>query len=130
MVRVNDLETRLLRELSRGDTRLFRNTIGEGWMGKTARREGDLILLQNARHVTFGLCVGSSDHIGWTSVVIGPEHIGQRFARFVAIEAKDGTGRTTADQRNFISRVVECGGLAGVARNVGQARHILGLPPA
>lgn len=123
---MNALETRILRELSRGDTRLFRNTVGEAWMGKAARREGDMVLLSNARHVTFGLCVGSSDHIGWTSVTIGPEHIGQRFARFVAIEAKDGSGRTTADQRNFITRVVEAGGRAGVARDVEDARRLIG----
>jgi len=123
---MNALETRLLRELSRGDTRLFRNTVGEGWMGKVARREEGMVLLQNARHVTFGLCVGSSDHVGWTSVTISPQHVGQRFARFIAIEAKDGSGRATSEQRNFIARVIEAGGRAGVARDVEDARRLIG----
>lgn len=33
--------------------------------------------------------IKSGDLIGWQTIVIGPEHVGQRFARFVSIECKE-----------------------------------------
>lgn len=33
--------------------------------------------------------IKSGDLIGWQTVLIGPEHVGQRFARFVSIECKE-----------------------------------------
>ena len=97
--------------LSRGPTRLFRNNTG-------ALRD------QNGRLVQFGLCKGSSDLIGWHSVEITPEMVGQTVACFVAIEIKD-KGRATKEQKAFISRVLEAGGLAGVARSIEEAEGVL-----
>ena len=97
--------------LSRGGTRLFRNNTG-------ALRD------QNGRLVQFGLCKGSSDLIGWQTVVITPDMVGKKVACFVAIEIKD-KGRATKEQNAFIQRVREAGGLAGVARSIDQAAAIL-----
>ncbi len=81
--------------------------------------------------VPYGLCKGSSDLIGWRSLVITPEMVGQTFARFVAIEVKGTLGKRKyqlrPEQKLFLSLVERSGGLAGVARSEEDARRILGL---
>lgn len=100
------------------DARLFRNQTG-------ALRD------QTGRLVRFGLHKGSSDLIGWRTITVGPEHVGQRLAIFTAIEVKAPGGRhpVTEEQETFIRAVLNAGGLAGVARNPDQARHLMGLTP-
>jgi hypothetical protein len=65
----------------------------------------------------FGLCVGSSDLIGWTTRTITPDMVGQRVAVFTAIEVKTLTGRTTPAQEHFLETVHRAGGIAIVARS-------------
>ena len=96
--------------LSNGPVRLFRNNTG-------ALRD------QSGRLVRFGLCKGSSDLIGWTSIEITEEMVGEKVAVFTAIEIKD-KGKATDDQLRFIQRVNEAGGLAGIARCVASATRI------
>jgi len=79
----------------------------------------------NGQWVEFGLCIGSSDLIGWTSIEITPEMVGKKVAVFTAVEVKTPTGRATAEQTNFISRVREAGGIAGIARSPEEARNII-----
>jgi hypothetical protein len=86
-----------------------------------------MLLDRQGRPVKFGLCKGSSDLIGLRSVKIGPEHVGQTLAVFVAVEVKAPKGRTTAEQGAFIEQVQAMGGLAGVARTVREAAAILDL---
>lgn len=74
----------------------------------------------------YGLCKGSSDLIGYTTITIGPEHIGQQLAVFTAIEVKD-RGVPTPEQLHFITQVKAAGGLAGVARSVDEALAIIRL---
>lgn len=102
-------------QLSRGPVRLWRNNTGTLY-----DRQG--------RPVTFGLCKGSSDLIGFRTITIGPEHLGQQLAVFAAIEVKSATGRTTPEQRSFVELVQGVGGMAGVARSVSDAAGILHLP--
>jgi hypothetical protein len=64
----------------------------------------------DGRHIIFGLCVGSSDLIGWTTK--------NNVAIFTAIEVKTRVGRVTKEQQRFIDAVKKAGGLAGVARSV------------
>ena len=76
--------------------------------------------------VRFGLCndtaalnkvCKSSDLIGWRTVQITPDMVGQKLAQFVAIECKTqgwkytGTAREVA-QKNFIDKVNVAGGYA------------------
>jgi hypothetical protein len=65
---------------SNGDTRLFRNNTG------TLRD-------QHGRPVSFGLCKGSADLIGWKRVTVTPEMVGSTVAVFTSIEVKTATGR-------------------------------------
>ena len=94
-----------------GDVRLFRNNTGA-------------LLDMQGRLVKFGLCKGSSDLIGFRSITITPDMVGQKIAVFSAIEVKD-KGKATVDQRNFINIINNAGGYAGVAKNVNDAKKIL-----
>lgn len=61
--------------------------------------------------------IKSADLIGWKTEVIGPQHLGQPFARFVSIECKrpgwafTGTEREVA-QRRWRDLVLAAGGVA------------------
>jgi hypothetical protein len=125
-----DNQANIMLALGRGATRLFRNHVGQGWTGKFARTEGPFTILLEARRCTFGLCVGSSDLVGWKTVTITPDMVGQRVALFTAIEVKRNTGGVTSeDQSKFVTAVRMAGGLAGVARNPDEARVIVGDKP-
>lgn len=122
---------------SRADTRIFRNHVAVGWTGQVsdlrsaiaAARVGDtksFTILRNARRASFGLCVGSSDLIGFREITITPEMVGQKIAAFLAVEVKAEAGRPTTEQKAFIEAVRSRGGLAGIARSVEQALAIAG----
>ena len=96
-----------------GDTRLFRNNTG------TLRD-------QHGRPVTFGLCKGSADLIGWKRVTITPEMVGTTVAVFVSIEVKTATGRLRPEQQQWLDAVQAAGGIAGVARSVQDAIGLTG----
>ena len=98
-------------ELGNGDCRLFRNNTG-------------CLRNDRGRVVCFGLAKGSSDLIGWKSVEVTPDMVGQTLAVFVALEIKD-KGRPTKEQKKFISVVQAAGGFAGIARSVSDARKIM-----
>lgn len=97
---------------SRGPTRLWRNNVGR-------------LLDQQGRPVTFGLCPGSADLIGFHSIEITPEMVGQTVAVFTAVEVKAPTGRATPQQAAWLEHVSAAGGRAGIARSVDDARCII-----
>lgn len=110
-------ESALMREImlavSKTGARVFRNNTAEGWAGKSTVGRcmlGTTISIVNPRRLHGGLCVGSSDLIGWTSD-----------GRFLAIEVKTAKGRTAQEQVLFISAVRHAGGVAFVARSVEEA---------
>jgi hypothetical protein len=96
---------------STGATRLFRNNTG------TLRDA-------NGRPVSFGLAKGSADLIGWRTVTITPEMVGQQVAVFTSIEVKTPTGRVKPEQQQWLDAVQLAGGIAGVARSVEDALRI------
>ena len=63
--------------------------------------------------------------IGWTSRTITPEMVGQQVAIFTSIEVKAATGRIRPEQQQWLNAVQAAGGIAGVARSVGEAMDIL-----
>ena len=97
---------------STGATRLFRNNTG------TLRD-------QHGRPVQFGLARGSADLIGYRTVTITPEMVGQQVAVFTSIEVKTPTGRIRPDQQAWLETVQAAGGIAGVARSVEDALRIV-----
>lgn len=114
-------------------TTIFRNNVGMGWIGRSKRistpttlklSPGDVVI-QSGRPLHAGLCEGSSDLVGWTEKTITPEMVGKKVAVFTAIEVKTDSGRASAAQLNFVSRVRQAGGIAGIARNPEEARNLI-----
>ena len=97
---------------STGDTRLFRNNTG------TLRD-------QHGRPVQFGLCKGSADLIGYRTITITPDMVGQQVAVFTSIEVKTPAGRIRPEQQAWMDTVQAAGGIAGVARSVEDALRIV-----
>jgi hypothetical protein len=111
-------ETHLQQEIrlalgTRPDLRLYRNNCGSLPDPRTGRL------------VTFGLARGSADLIGWRTVTITPEMVGQQVAVFTSIEVKTPTGRLAPLQANWLDAVQNAGGIAGVARSVEDAVKIV-----
>ena len=84
--------------------------------GRVVERGHTFLTLQDFRPVQFGLCVGSSDLIGWNEQGL-----------FTALEVKTATGRATDQQHNFIRVVNESGGLAGIVRSPDDALALLNI---
>lgn len=130
----SDVLKRAMLALSAAGARVFRQNTGLGWIGQTKRvsrsemvkmEPGD-VLIKNARPLHAGLCKGSSDIIGWTSIEINPSMVGKKVAIFTAVEAKDEIGGSlTEEQARFIDVVEQAGGIAGVARSGEEAVELL-----
>jgi hypothetical protein len=69
--------------------RLFRNNTG-------------VLRDANGRPVSFGLCKGSADLIGWTTRTITADMVGQQVAVFTSIEVKALTGRLRPEQKLWL----------------------------
>ena len=90
-------ETRLqnlIRASLPANMRLFRNNVGMAY-----RPDGT--------PVKYGLCPGSADLIGWTTI--------NGIAVFTAVEVKQPGQSATAEQLNFLAAVRSAGGIAVVA---------------
>jgi len=108
------IQRAIMLALSESGCLVFRNETSGAWVGKKVHQAGQQVTLADARMIRFGLCVGSSDLIGLT-----------KYGRFFAIEIKTKTGRATKEQLNFIERVREAGGIAGIARSPQDALDLL-----
>jgi VRR-NUC domain. len=126
---------RILLACGSGTTRLFRVNVGVAWAGKGEPRRvskptsvvmqpGD-VLLRAAQPIRMGLCVGSSDIVGWKSRVMQPDDVGTRIAIFTAIEVKAAGGRVRPEQQVFIDQVQAAGGIAGIARSETDAAKLI-----
>ena len=100
-------------QCSRGPVRLHRNNTGT-------------LKDQHGRPVTFGLAKGSADLIGWRTITVTPDMVGQQVAVFLSIEVKTPTGRLRPEQQQWLEAVQAAGGIAGVARSVEDAQTLLG----
>jgi hypothetical protein len=123
-------QQRILLACGSGPVRLWRNNVGTGWAGQATKvtsgnlravsqalRPGDVVIRQG-RPLHAGLCVGSSDLIGYRQV--------DGVAQFVALEVKSATGRPTAQQVQFLDHITSVGGCAGIVRSVEDAHTVLG----
>ena len=115
---VDNYETKLQQEIRLAlgtipSLRLFRNQVGQ------------LPNPRTGRYVQFGLAKGSSDLVGFKTVKITPEMIGQEVAQFVSIEIKTERGKLTEVQQNWLQKVHDSGGIVGVARSIQDALKIV-----
>jgi hypothetical protein len=97
--------------------RIFRNNVGVAFQGKVESEHNGTVVLSNARRIRFGLFKGSHDLIGWASIVITPEMVGKKIARFLSIEAKGEKGKMSEEQKNFMDQVTIAGGVSFDARS-------------
>jgi hypothetical protein len=125
----HQIQQQVLAQFGSGPVRLWRNNVGTGWAGQATRitagnlsaiahtlRPGDVVV-RNGRPLHAGLCVGSSDLIGYRRV--------GDLAQFVALEVKSATGRPTKEQTNFLNHITSAGGCAAVVRSVADADAVL-----
>ncbi len=96
---------------------LFRNVVGE------------FRTQQGGGYVKTGLCPGSSDLIGYRTVVITPDMVGEKIAQFVAVEVKTPKKGSRESEKQFLfrQRVSERGGLAVVTRSVDNFLEAFGV---
>jgi hypothetical protein len=132
MASEHETQQRILLACGSGPVRLWRNNVGTGWAGGATRitagnlqavahsiRPGDVVIRQG-RPLHAGLCVGSSDLIGYRQV--------DGVAQFVALEVKSATGRPTVQQTQFLDHITSVGGCAGIVRSVEDAQTVLNIP--
>jgi hypothetical protein len=125
----HEIQQRVLLAHGSGPVRLWRNNVGTGWAGQATRitagnlqaiahtlRPGDVVV-RSGRPLHAGLCVGSSDLIGYRRV--------GDLAQFVALEVKSATGRPTPEQTRFLDHISSAGGCAAVIRSVEDAHSVL-----
>jgi hypothetical protein len=125
----HQIQQRILLACGSGPVRLWRNNVGTGWAGQATKvtpgnlnaiahtlRPGDVVI-RNGRPLHAGLCVGSSDLIGYRQV--------DGVAQFVALEVKTPTGRTTQQQEQFLNHINAAGGCASVVRSIDDAHSVL-----
>jgi hypothetical protein len=140
MASEHETQQRILLACGNGDARLWRNNVGTGWAGPATKitagnlravaqglQPGDVVI-RGGRPLRAGLCQGSSDLIGYRSLVVRPEHVGRQIAVFAAVEVKSATGRATAEQQAFLRHLQAAGGRAGIARSVADAQAIMEAP--
>jgi len=129
----HEIQQRILLACGSGSIRLWRNNVGTGWAGPATKvttgnlravaqglRPGDVVI-RGGRPLHAGLCVGSSDLIGYRQV--------DGLAQFVALEVKSVTGRVTPEQQRFQDHIRSAGGCAAVVRSVGDANTVLRRDP-
>jgi len=109
-----DLQQRIRLALgTRPDVRLFRNNTGT------------LPDPRTGRPVQFGLARGSADLIGYRTVTITPDMVGQQLAVFTSLEVKTPTGRIRPEQTNWLHTIKRAGGIAAIVRSVDDARDAI-----
>jgi len=107
---VHDVENAVLRD----HPFVFRNDCGMAWVGgrKIIDKKTGQSHVIGAKRIKYGLFPGSGDFIGWTTVTITPEMVGQQIAVFTSIETKTINDSMSNRQRNWFQRVREAGGIA------------------
>ena len=108
----SELLKAVLYKSSQNGAVLFRNQVGK-------------YRLEDGRFLSSGLCVGSSDLIGWTTIKITQEMVGKSVAAFTAIECKSEKGRVSKEQNNFLAMVHDAGGIARIVRSMNGLRFNL-----
>lgn len=124
--------------LQEASVRLFRNNIAVGWVGRSRRlRPGEVyrakggeVLISDPRPLHAGLIKGSGDAVGWTTIVVTPDMVGQRLAVFTSVETKvPVTGRMRPEQRTWHSAVQAAGGYSVIARSEADLEALARPPP-
>jgi hypothetical protein len=91
--------------------RLWRANSGKGWAGKFIDAKNGILKLANFGRLEL-FPPGTPDMIGFDSMIITPEMVGQRVAVFVGSELKaTKNDKLNKDQRNFKNLLIKMGGI-------------------
>lgn len=109
---------------------LFRVNTGRAWLSGMGprgciRQDDGSVIVEAARPIALGFANpagepvnGTADLIGWTSIEITPEMVGQKVAVFTSVETKRSEGgRTSPEQMKWCDQVTRAGGIAFVANS-------------
>lgn len=124
-----------IRNALAGVAHCFRANVGAGWVGvgkafkadrhmTVALEPGDVVL-RKARRFDTGLPEGFHDLFGFVQVIITPEMVGHKFARFVSWEIKTDNGRPSLAQTNFRNAVNNAGGVSEICRSPEEAMCVV-----
>lgn len=131
-----NIQSAVMMAASEAGARVFRNNVGvaiavtppqgKSW---TTLMNKVLSFVKNlggfAAPIKYGLCEGSSDLIGYKSIVITDKMCGTKIAQFVALEIKTPTGSIRPEQAQFIVAARSAGALAGIVRSPDEAIAVL-----
>lgn len=124
-MREADFMRRCMKRATDAGGRLFRNNVGNGWVGRMSRNRDGSITISDPRPLHAGLAVGSGDLIGWMPVEITPEMVGQTVAIFTSVETKGARGRASQGQIVWADAVSRAGGISGIAKTDTDLDNIL-----
>ena len=105
--------------------RLFRNETGQGVTGRVIEifkpttvtlGRGDFIV-RHGHRIKYGLLKGGGDLIGYTTITITPEMVGQRIAVFTSAEGKVGKDKLRPEQKVWHDNVKAAGGISAEIRS-------------
>lgn len=107
-------------EISRLGAVSWRNNVGSATAGKVVRRYTQngksYAVIENPRHIDFGLAQGSGDRVGLISQTVTDDMVGSVVARFCSFEFKTSTGRASKEQVAWHDFVHRMGGYSGFIR--------------
>lgn len=115
---------KFLADHAHGPLRLYRNNNGSAWAGKKVGtvhpgKPDQAVIVRPGSHIEFGLKTGSGDWIGWESIEVTADMVGQRVARFLTVEVKTiSYPKQTNEQTNWSAQVVAAGGRSLLVREV------------
>ena len=114
-MRETPLRNNIMEAIGAGPVRVWVNVVGT-FVDPHRPQQRITVGLQNP---------GGSDLIGYRQLVITPEMVGMTLAQFLAIEVKGEGTPWRPGQKEFLRRVRQIGGCAGVARSVEDSRKIV-----
>lgn len=86
--------------------------------------------LPNGARITYGVGpAGAADWLGYRTIIITDEMVGQHLPVFLAIEAKRPGEDPTEDQYRFLTEIQFDGGLSGCARSAEDCERIAFAKP-
>lgn len=93
-----------------------------GWINV----RGLFLTQDGSRKVKAGLLAdGSGDIIGFKTILITQEMVGQKIAQFRSCEVKTATGRVRPEQQHWADFINAHGGKAGIARTAEEIEKIM-----
>lgn len=105
--------------------KIFPNAQGVGWLGRAMGVENGILRLQGPRRQRFGLHEGSPDDMGWLSIIVTPDMVGQRIAIAVGLEYKQPGAPRRPMQIKFVDMMQKDGCIAGFVECPDDADRLL-----